>query len=220
MLTLDEFYERLYGLGVVPVVVLERVEDAAPLAHALVAGGLPAAEVTFRTPVAAECIAAMHEVEPDLCLGAGTVLTVADVDRTLAAGGGFVVSPGFDRAVVCRCLDLGLPVLPAGVTPTEIMAIRALGITVSKFFPAGAYGGLAAIDALAAPFVGHRFMPTGGVTPQNLGQYLASPHVIACGGSWMVKGSLIAAGRFDEVERLAREAVEAVRSVREQGFRR
>lgn len=210
----DAFYERIFELGVVPVVVLNCVEDAAPLAHALVAGGLPAAEVTFRTPVAAACIAAMRAAEPDLCLGAGTVLAVGDVDRTLEAGGTFVVSPGFDEAVVRRCLDLGVPVIPAGVTPTEIMAIRSMGITVSKFFPADVFGGLSAIEALAAPLVGHRFMPTGGVTLQNLGQYLASPHVVACGGTWMVKGDLIEAGRFDEVGRLAQEAVAVVRSVR------
>lgn len=210
----DAFYEHIYRLGVVPVVVLNRVEDAAPLAHALVAGGLPAAEVTFRTPVAAECIAAMRAAEPDLCLGAGTVLSVSDIGRTLEAGGTFVVSPGFDAAVVRHCLDLEIPVLPAGVTPTEIMAIRAMGIIVSKFFPADIFGGLAAIEALAAPLVGHRFMPTGGVTLQNLSQYLASPHVVACGGTWMVKGDLIEAGRFDEVERLVRETVSVVQSVR------
>ena len=183
MQAFDDFYQRVWEIGVVPVVVLRRVEDAAPLAEALVAGGLPAAEVTFRTPVAADCIAAMRAAQPGLCLGAGTVLTCEDVDRTVAMGGAFVVSPGFDPEVVAHCLTRGIPVIPAGVTPTEIMAIRRMGIDVSKFFPAETFGGLAVLDALAAPFAGHRFMPTGGVSIANLPAYLASPHVLACGGT-------------------------------------
>ena len=209
----DEFYQRIWSIGVVPVVVLERVEDAVPLADALVAGGLPAAEVTFRTPVAAECIRVMREAHPEMCIGAGTVLTCEDVDRTLEAGGEFVVSPGFDADVVARCLELGVPVLPAAVTPTEVMAVRRMGLTVSKFFPAKSFGGLATINDLAAPFVGHRFMPTGGVSQANLEEFLSNPSIIACGGTWMVKADLVKGGRFDEVERLSAEAAATVRKL-------
>lgn len=210
----DEFYEDIWELGVVPVVVLDRVEDAVPLAQALVAGGLPAAEVTFRTPVAQDCIRAMHEAHPRMMLGAGTVLTCEDVDRTVMAGGEFVVSPGFDAEIVQYCLELDVPVLPAAVTPTEIMAVRRMGLDVSKFFPAGAFGGLATINDLAAPFVGHRFVPTGGVSQANLAEYLASPHVVACGGSWMVRRELIAAGDFARVQQLSEQAAATVRAVR------
>ncbi len=211
---LDEFYQRIWQLGVVPVVVLERVEDAVPLADALVTGNLPAAEVTFRTPVAAECIQAMRNAHPDMCIGAGTVLTCKDVDRTIEAGGEFIVSPGFDAEVVAYCLELGVPVLPAAVTPTEIMAVRRMGLTVSKFFPAGAFGGLSTINGLAAPFVGHRFMPTGGVSQDNLEEFLTNPHIIACGGTWMVKADLIAAGDFAKVRQLAEDAAATVRMLR------
>ena len=210
----DEFYERVWELGVVPVVVLDRVEDAVPLADALVAGGLPAAEVTFRTPVAAECIRAMRKAHHAMCIGAGTVLTCEDVDRTIKAGGAFVVSPGFDAEVVRYCLELDMPVLPAAVTPTELMAVRRMGLDVSKFFPAAAFGGLATINDLAAPFVGHRFMPTGGVSQANLAEFLANPHVIACGGTWMVRKDLIAAGNFAEVQRLTETAATTVRALR------
>lgn len=211
----DAYYDRLWKLGVMPVVVLDRVEDALPLADALVAGGLPAAEVTFRTPVAAACIRIMREAHPDMCLGAGTVLTCEDVDRTIEAGGSFTVSPGFDPEVVQHCLERDIPVLPAAVTPTEIMAVRRTGLTVSKFFPAETFGGLPAIKALSAPFDDHRYMPTGGVSAQNLRSYLADRHVIACGGSWMVRPKLIAEGRFDTIRQLTREAVEVVSEVRE-----
>ena len=210
----ESFYERIQAIGVVPVVVLDRVEDAVPLADALVAGGLPAAEVTFRTPVAAACIRAMRDAHPDMCIGSGTVLTSEDVDRTVEAGGEFVVSPGFDADVVQRCLDLDVPVLPAAVTPTEVMAIRRMGLTVSKFFPAKSFGGLTTIKDLAAPFVGHRFMPTGGVSQANLEEFLSNPSIIACGGTWMVKADLVHDGRFDEVERLSAEAAATVRRLR------
>lgn len=210
----DEFYKRLEELALVPVVVLKDAGDAAPLANALMAGGIGAAEVTFRTTAAAASIRAMREAQPEMTVGAGTVLTVEQVDEALAAGAEFVVSPGFDEDVVRRCLEAEIPVLPACVTPTEIIAARKLGIEVTKFFPAEQYGGLSTIKALAAPFVGHRFMPTGGVSPHNLAEYLACPHVIACGGTWMVKADLIAEGRFDEVESLSANAKAIIRCVR------
>lgn len=211
---MDSYYEKVERLAIIPVVVLDDAADARPLADALVAGGMPSAEVTFRTAAAADSIRAMREAHPDMAVGAGTVLSVEQVDEAVDAGAEFIVSPGFDEEVVRHCMERELPVFPACVTPTEVIAARKLGIHVTKFFPAAQYGGLSTIGALAAPFVGHRFMPTGGVSPVNVAEFLASPHVIACGGTWMVKANLIKEGRFDEVERLCREAMEIVATVR------
>ena len=201
----DQFYTTLESLGIVPVVVLDKVEDAAPLAHALMAAGMKSAEVTFRTACAAECIAAMAEAEPEMCVGAGTVLTVEQVEQARAAGAKFIVSPGYNEAVVKHCIDIDLPVLPGTVTPSEVTAAVNLGLKVTKFFPAAQYGGLNTIKALAAPFVGHRFMPTGGVSTSA---------IIACGGTWMVKPALFADGDFSKVEQIAREAMDVVKKVR------
>lgn len=210
----ETFYEKLEQLGIVPVVVLEKVEDAAPLAHALMAAGMASAEVTFRTACAAECIAAMAEAEPDMCVGAGTVLTVEQVDRAVAAGAQFIVSPGYNEDVVRHCIEIDVPVLPGTVSPSEVTAAANHGLTVTKFFPAAQYGGLSTIKALAAPFVGHRFMPTGGVSTANVEEYLSCPSIIACGGTWMVKPELFADGDFSEMQRIATEAMEAVHRVR------
>ena len=210
----ETFYEELEGLGIVPVVVLEKVEDAAPLAHALMAAGMKSAEVTFRTACAAECIAAMAEAEPEMCVGAGTVLNVEQVERAREAGAKFIVSPGFNPDVVKRCIELDLPVLPGTVTPSEVTAAVNLGLKVTKFFPAAQYGGLNTIKALGAVFGGHRFMPTGGVSTGNVEEYLSDPVIIACGGTWMVKPALFADGDFTKVEQVAREAMDVVRKVR------
>ncbi len=210
----EQFYEQLEDLGIVPVVVLEKVEDAAPLAHALMAAGMKSAEVTFRTACAAECIAAMAEAEPEMCVGAGTVLNCEQVDAARAAGAKFVVSPGFNADVVKYCIELDLPVLPGTVTPSEVTAAVNLGLKVTKFFPAAQYGGLNTIKALAAVFGGHRFMPTGGVSTGNVEEYLSDPAIIACGGTWMVKPALFADGEFSQVEQIAREAMEVVRNIR------
>ena len=210
----ESFYEELEGLGIVPVVVLEKVEDAAPLAHALMAAGMKSAEVTFRTACAAECIAAMAEAEPEMCVGAGTVLTVEQVERAREAGARFIVSPGFNPDVVKHCIELDLPVLPGTVTPSEVTAAVNLGLKVTKFFPAAQYGGLNTIKALGAVFGGHRFMPTGGVSTGNVEEYLSDPVIIACGGTWMVKPALFADGDFSKVEQVAREAMEVVAQVR------
>ena len=188
----DQFYSQLESLGIVPVVVLEKVEDAC----------------------AAECIAAMAEAEPEMCVGAGTVLNVEQVNEARAAGAQFIVSPGYNEDVVKYCIQLGLPVLPGTVTPTEVTAAENLGLKVTKFFPAAQYGGLNTIKALAAPFVGHRFMPTGGVNTGNVEEYLGSNSIIACGGTWMVKPAMFADGDFSKVEQTAREAMEVVRKVR------
>ena len=210
----EDFYQRLEGLGIVPVVVLEKVEDALPMADALHAAGMDSAEVTFRTACAAECIRLMHEAHPEMAVGAGTVLSVEQVDEAIAAGAAFIVSPGFDAEVVAHCIELGVPVLPGTVTPSEVGAARKLGLSVTKFFPAAQYGGLDTIKALCAPFVGHRFMPTGGVSTANVEEYLSCPAIIACGGTWMVKPALFADGDFTRVREVAAEAMARVRSVR------
>lgn len=195
----------------VPVVVLDDAAQAGPLAAALVAGGLPVAEVTFRTAAAADSIRVMAQ-RGDMLVGAGTVLTVEQVDQAVAAGATYVVSPGLSRAVVERCQEHGVLALPGAVTATEIQAALELGLTTVKFFPAGTSGGPAAIKALAAPFAGVRFVPTGGVGPANLLDYLDIPAVAAVGGSWMVPQKLIREGDFAGVTRLSAEAMALARS--------
>lgn len=202
-------FEALARHRVVPVVVLERPQDAAPLADALVAGGLPVAEVTLRTDGAAAAIRELA-ARDDLLVGAGTVLTRTQVDEAVAAGARFIVSPGLSRAVVERAQELGVPVLPGAVTASEIQAAIELGLDTVKFFPAGTSGGPAAIRALAAPFGQLRFVPTGGVGPSTLAEYLAIPAVAAVGGSWMVPSSAIRSGDFGAVERLVAQTVAAV----------
>jgi len=202
----------LSSARLVPVVVLDDAADANALAGALVAGGLPVAEVTFRTAAAADSIRAML-ARGDILVGAGTVLTVAQVDQAVAAGASFVVSPGLSRAVVERCQDKGVLALPGAVTATEVQAALELGITTVKFFPAGTSGGAAAIKALAAPFGDVRFVPTGGVGPKNLAEYLAIPAVAAVGGSWMVPRNLVKSGDFADIQALTAEAVAMVRTL-------
>lgn len=206
--------EKIAELGVVPVVVLEDAKDAAPLAKALVEGGLPCAEVTFRTAAAEESIKLMTAEYPDMFVGAGTVLTIDQVDRAVAAGAKFIVSPGFDPEIVDYCLEKEIPVFPGCITPSEVAQAVKRGLKVVKFFPAEQFGGVATIKAMAAPYVGLKFMPTGGVNAKNLESYLGCDKIIACGGSWMVKGDLIAAGEFDKIKTLTEEAVALVKEVR------
>ena len=200
--------EKIAELGVVPVVVLEDAKDAAPLAKALVEGGLPCAEVTFRTAAAEESIKLMTAEYPDMFVGAGTVLTIDQVDRAVAAGAKFIVSPGFDPEIVDYCLEKEIPVFPGCITPSEVAQAVKRGLKVVKFFPAEQFGGVATIKAMAAPYVGLKFMPTGGVNAKNLESYLGCDKIIACGGSWMVKGDLVKAGKFDEIKDLTAEAVD------------
>ena len=202
----------LSAARLVPVVVLDDAADANALAGALVAGGLPVAEVTFRTAAAQESIRAMS-ARGDILVGAGTVLTVAQVDQAVAAGASFVVSPGLSRAVVERCQEKGVFALPGAVTATEVQAALELGITTVKFFPAGTCGGAAAIKALAAPFGGVSFVPTGGVGPNNLAEYLSIQAVAAVGGSWMVPRDLVKSGDFAGIQALSAEAVAMVRTL-------
>ena len=206
--------EKIAGFGVVPVVVLDDVKDAAPLAKALVEGGLPCAEVTFRTAAAEESIRVMTTEYPDMFVGAGTVLTIEQVDRAVAAGAKFIVSPGFDPEIVDYCLEKEIPVFPGCITPSEVAQAVKRGLKVVKFFPAEQFGGVATIKAMAAPYVGLKFMPTGGVSAKNLESYLSCDKIIACGGSWMVKGDLVKAGKFDEIKTLTEEAVKLAASIR------
>jgi 2-dehydro-3-deoxyphosphogluconate aldolase/(4S)-4-hydroxy-2-oxoglutarate aldolase len=204
---------QLASRVLVPVVVLQDAGDAGLLADALVTGGLPVAEVTFRTAAAAEAIRVIAD-RGDVLVGAGTVLTPAQVDQAVAAGARYVVSPGTSRAVVERCAEHGVPALPGAVTATEVQAALELGLDTVKFFPAGTSGGAAAIKALAAPFGGVKFVPTGGVGPSNLAEYLAVPAVVAVGGSWMVPADRIAAHDKAGLVDLVSTAVATARAAR------
>jgi 2-dehydro-3-deoxyphosphogluconate aldolase/(4S)-4-hydroxy-2-oxoglutarate aldolase len=205
---MNDLIEKLEDFGVIPVVAIEDAKDAPALARALIAGGLPCAEITFRTAAAQESIRTLAAQFPEILVGAGTVLTVAQALQAVDAGARFLVTPGFDEAVVAWSLDADVPIFPGVATPTEInMALRR-GLNVLKFFPAQALGGVPMLKAIAAPYGGVRFIPTGGINPQNLSDYLSLPAVAACGGSWLVKKSLIAAGEFETITRLAAEAVQ------------
>lgn len=206
--------EKFQKIGVVPVVVLEDVKDAVPLAEALVEGGLPCAEVTFRTEAAEESIRLMAEQFPDMLVGAGTVLAKEQVDAAAAAGAKFIVSPGFDSEIVDYCLEKEIPVYPGCVSPSEVAQAVKRGLKVVKFFPAEPAGGLKYIRAIAAPYTMMKFMPTGGINPQNVREYLAYDRIAACGGSWMVKNTMIENNEFDRIEELVKEAVEIVKESR------
>lgn len=194
--------------GIIPVVKIEDERDAVPLAEALTGGGLPCVEVTFRTGSAAASIRRMREAFPEMTVGAGTVLTAAQVDEALEAGAEFIVSPGLNPRTVTCCLEREIPVFPGVATASEIEKALELGLRVVKFFPAEASGGLKAIRALAAPYSMIEFMPTGGIGPDNVEEYLQFERVIACGGTWMVKEAFIAEGQFERIRQLAREARE------------
>ena len=212
---MNAILEKLGQFGIVPVVVLDDAKDAAPLAKALCDGGLACAEVTFRTAAAEESIRIMTKEFPEMVVGAGTVLTTEQVDRAVAAGAQFIVSPGFNPTVVKYCIDKNIPVTPGVVTPSEMEQAIGMGLEVVKFFPAEPSGGLNMIKAVAAPYTMLKFMPTGGINPGNVVPYLQYDKILACGGSWMVKGSLVSEGAFDKITALTKEAVELVRSTRE-----
>ena len=207
--------KKLGQFGVVPVVVLNDVKDAKPLAKALCDGGLACAEVTFRTDAAEESIRIMTEAYPEMVVGAGTILTTEQADRAIAAGASFIVTPGFDAEIVKHCIAKNIPITPGVVTPSELAQAYALGLRIVKFFPAEPSGGLPMIKALAAPYYMMQFMPTGGISAATLSDYLRYEKIFACGGSWMVKGDLIKSGDFNKITALTKEAVELVRSVRE-----
>ena len=206
--------KELSLIGLVPVIKIDDAKDAAPLAHALNVGGLPCAEVTFRTAAAAEAIAEMVKACPDMLVGAGTVLTTAQVDEAVAAGAKFIVSPGLNPNVVKYCVERNIPVMPGINNPSGIEQAMELGLKVVKFFPAEPSGGLNMLKAMAAPYGGVRFMPTGGISPSNVGDYLAWNRIIACGGSWMVPAKMLGEGNFEGIKKLAREAVDTMLNLR------
>lgn len=201
-----EVLDKIKEIGIVPVIVLDDVKDAVPLAKALMDGGLPCAEVTFRTAAAEDSIRAISEAYPDMLVGAGTVLTTEQVDRALAAGAKFMVSPGFNPRIVKYCQEKGVPITPGCSSPTDIEQALEHGLKVVKFFPAEQLGGLPMIKALAGPYVDVSFMPTGGINAANVKDYLAYNRILACGGSWMVKKDMIQAGDFDGITVLVKEA--------------
>lgn len=206
--------EQIGDMGIIPVVVLDNSEDALPLAKELCDAGLACAEVTFRTKEAQEALRIMSENYPEMLLGAGTVLTTEQVDRAVAAGAKFIVSPGINPEVVKYCLEKNIPIVPGTATSSEVEQAIALGLDTVKFFPAEPLGGMKMIKALAAPYTGVRFMPTGGINKDNVKEYLEFDKILACGGSWMVSSALVKAGNFEEIGRLTREAVEIVKQVR------
>lgn len=212
---MNEVLKKIGQTGIVPVVVLNEVKDAVPLAQSLINGGLPCAEVTFRTEAAQQSIAEISKNFPQMFVGAGTVLTTEQVDRAVDAGAKFIVSPGFNPKVVEYCIKKGYPVTPGIMTPTELEMALEFGLDVVKFFPAENAGGLKMIKAMAAPYTKMKFMPTGGINPQNVREYLQCDKILACGGSWMVKGDLINSGNFAEIEKLTKEASQIVKEIRE-----
>jgi 2-dehydro-3-deoxyphosphogluconate aldolase/(4S)-4-hydroxy-2-oxoglutarate aldolase len=209
-MTKEEVLGQVEKTKIVPVVKLDRPEDAKPLCKALCAGGLPAAEITFRTAAAEEAIRIASEAFPEMLIGAGTVTNTDQAERALNAGAKFLVSPGFSAAVTKFAVEHEIMIFPGICTPTELMAAMEFNLPVVKFFPAEQYGGVKTIKALGAPFPAMRFMPTGGINASNIMEYLSLKQVVACGGSWMVKGNLIDAGDFGGITRLTREAVELV----------
>jgi 2-dehydro-3-deoxyphosphogluconate aldolase/(4S)-4-hydroxy-2-oxoglutarate aldolase len=209
--------EAVGARGVIPVVELEAVDDMEPLMEALLAAGLDVVEVTLRTPAGLEAIRVARRTHPSALVGGGTVRTVSQAVEVLDAGADFVVSPGLNEEIVEACLARDVCVMPGVCTPTEVDAAVRAGVEVVKFFPAEAIGGTGFLKALAGPFRDVRFVPTGGITAANLAEYLRLPQVLACGGSWMVARSLLRERRFDDIERVTREALAIVQAVREEG---
>lgn len=205
-----DMLKQLSLAGLVPVIKVKNAEDAVPLCRALKNGGLPVAEITFRTDAAEEAIRLVHEALPEVLLGAGTVLTCEQADRAWNAGAGYIVAPGLNPVVVKHCMEKGYPVLPGCANPSDIELALSLGLTTVKFFPSEALGGLKMIKAMSAPYGNVRFVPTGGITEKNLPEYLAFPKIAACGGSWMVPEDAIANKDWDKIEKLAREAVQVM----------
>ena len=202
--------EQLKALKVIPVIAIDKASDIIPLGKVLAENGLPAAEITFRSDAAAEAIRLLRQSQPDMLIGAGTVLTREQVIEAKEAGATFIVSPGLNPNTVKACQELGIDIIPGVNNPSTIEAALELGLNTLKFFPAEASGGINMLKALLAPYTNIQLMPTGGVTPANIRDYLAIPRVIACGGTWMVDKKLIATGQWEELARLTREAVELV----------
>ena len=205
--TMSDIYKKFHELGCIPVVAINDAKHAVPLARALTAGGLPIAEITFRTDAAEESIKRIAKEVPEVMLGAGTVLTIEQAERAVAAGADYLISPGIDPKVVGWCVDNNVPVTPGVACPSDIAMALDFGINVVKFFPAENLGGLSTMKAISGPYGMVKFIPTGGINAGNINSYLSWNKVVACGGSWMVKSDMIAAEQFDEIEALTREAV-------------
>ncbi|WP_375749210.1 bifunctional 4-hydroxy-2-oxoglutarate aldolase/2-dehydro-3-deoxy-phosphogluconate aldolase [Vibrio sp. HN007] len=202
--------EQLKEIKVIPVIALDNAEDIIPLGKALAENGLPAAEITFRSDAAVEAIRLLREAQPDMLIGAGTVLNREQVIAAKEAGATFIVSPGFNPNTVRACQELGIDIVPGVNNPSTVEAALEMGLTTLKFFPAEASGGIAMVKSLLAPYTDIQLMPTGGISPKNINDYLSIPRVIACGGTWMVDKKLINEGKWDEIGRLAREATSLV----------
>lgn len=211
---MENLIKKISEIGVVPVIKIDNAKDAIPLANALKKGGICCAEVTFRTDAAEEAISLIAKEFPDFLVAAGTVLTPKQADAAMQAGASFIVSPGLNPIVVKHCIEKGYPIIPGVCTPSEVEQGMSLGLSYLKFFPAEAAGGVKMIKAMAAPYTKIKFMPTGGIGPKNLAEYLNCKAVIACGGSWMVPGDLITDGKFDEIEKLTAEAVALLKEIR------
>ena len=212
---MNEIENAVHSIGVVPVIKLNHPErDAIPLAKALIAGGVPVAEVTFRAAGAATAIKAMRDNFPEMLVGAGTVLSTQQVDEAKAAGAQFVVTPGMDPDIVAYCQKIGMQIFPGCSTPTDLHTAYKFGLNVVKFFPAEQSGGLAKIKAMSAPFSMLKFMPTGGISLKNLAEYIKNPVIAACGGSYIVTADLIDNGKWDEITALCKQSVEIVKEAR------
>ena len=207
---MNKVLEEISKIGIVPVIALDDVKDAELLAKALIEGEIPCAEVTFRTKAAEESIKIMSSKFPELLVGAGTVLTIEQADKAVAAGAKFIVSPGFNPKVVKHCIEKDIPVTPGCSSPSDVEQAIELGLEVVKFFPAEAAGGLNMIKSMAAPYVNMKFMPTGGINEKNVTSYLDFDKVIACGGSWMVNKDMVKAGDFESIKKLTKKAVEVM----------
>lgn len=205
-MSVNNVLNKIEKCAIVPVVVIEDVANAVPTAKALLGGGIDVMEITFRTDAALEAIRTVSERCPEILVGAGTVVTLDQCKEAVDAGAKFIVMPGFKRDIVEWCVARDVAVTPGCVTPTEIMAAVDCGVSVLKFFPAGVYGGLKAMKALSGPFVGVRFIPTGGVDADNMNEFLCAPYVFAVGGSWVCPAKAIREGRFDEITALCKEA--------------
>lgn len=211
---MNKMDQAISDIGIVPVIKLDDPQNAVPLAKALCAGGVPVAEVTFRAAGADTSIRLMKETCPEMIVGAGTVTTTAHIDAAIAAGGQFIVTPGFDPELVAYAQEKGVPIYPGCTTPTDYHAALKFGLELIKFFPAEQSGGLPKIKAMSAPFPQFKVMPTGGISLENLEKYISCPVIAACGGSYMVTAQLIGEQRWDEITRLCRESREIVKAAR------
>lgn len=211
---MNDVLKKIFEVGILPVVVLDDAKDAKDLAKALIEGGLPCAEVTFRTAAAEKSIRVISEAYPEMLVGAGTVLSVDQVKKAVAAGAKFIVSPGFDEEVVKYCLDNNISVTPGVCTPSDVQKGYKMGLDVLKFFPAEPSGGLSMIKAIAAPYTMMKFIPTGGINENNMEDYLKYDRILAIGGSWMVKSSLVKNGEFEKIKEMSKTAVARVKEIR------